>query len=128
MLPLDFAATDNTALQRWLESKLQFAPHVPRLRGALQGARLSQLHSRNVAMVAYDVPDAPGRRVSLVILNDPDDALPGTARQMAGREVWLSKSRGYNVVSWRSDEIVYSLISDLDERDILQLVEAAQIR
>jgi anti-sigma factor RsiW len=129
MLPLDFSGTDAAALQHWLESKLRFAPHVPRLpRGSLQGARLSQLHSRNVAMVAYEVPQAPGRRVSLVILDDPDDALPGTARQIADRRVWLSRSRGYNVVSWRSDEIVYSLISDLDEHDILQLVQAAEMR
>jgi hypothetical protein len=79
-------------------------------------------------MVAYDVPQAPGRRVSLVILDDPDDALPGTEREIAHHRVWLSKSRGYNVVSWRSDEIVYSLISDLDEHDVLQLVQAAEMR
>jgi anti-sigma factor RsiW len=129
MLPLDFAASDSMALQRWLETNLRFAVRVPRLpRGSLQGARLSQLHSRTAAMVAYDVPQAPGRRVSLVILDDPDDALPGTEREVANRRVWLSKSRGYNVVSWRSDEIVYSLISDLDEHDVLQLVQTAEMR
>jgi len=32
------------------------------------------------------------------------------------------------VVSWRTDEIVYSLISDLDESDVLQLVQAVELR
>ena len=79
-------------------------------------------------MVAYDLPRAGGR-VSLVIVDDPEAAsLPGTARRVADRQVWLSRSRGYNVVSWKTNEIVYQLISDLDERDVLQLVQAAELR
>ena len=53
---------------------------------------------------------------------------PGSVRRLEGRQVWLSRSRGYNVVSWRTNEIVYSLISDLDESDVLQLVQAVEFR
>jgi hypothetical protein len=94
----------------------------------LQGVRLSHLHSHPAALVSYDLPTARGR-VSLVIVDDPEEAtLPGTARQVANRQVWLSRSRGYNVVSWKTNEIVYQLISDLDEQDVLQLVQTAELR
>ena len=67
--------------------------------------------------------------MSLFIVDDPDEGdPPGTVRRIDDRQVWLSRSRGYNVVSWRSNEIVYQLISDLDERDVLQLVQAVELR
>ena len=77
---------------------------------------------------AYAAPISrgEGRRVSLVIVDDPEQQLPGAARQIADREVWLSQARGFNVASWRNHEIVYSLISDLDEQDVLALVKAAE--
>ena len=54
--------------------------------------------------------DAPGREVRL------------------GREVVrMSSARGYNVVVWRQNEIVYSLVSDLDEDSLFRLVQAAQL-
>ena len=130
-LPLDYAASDVSSVQQWLQGRLDFAARVPRFRQgpALQGVRLSQLHSRSAAALSYSVPQSPGRRVTLLIVDDPDDGdPPGSVRQVADRQVWLSSRRGYNVVSWRSNEIVYSLISDLDESDVLQLVQAAELR
>ena len=129
-LPLDYAASDVGSAQRWLEGKLDFGVHLPRFQTGpkLQGVRLSSLHSRQAAVVTYLIPDGDGRRVSLLITDDPEPTLPGVARHIANREVWMSQSRGFNVASWRNDEIVYSLISDLDERDVLALVQAAQLR
>jgi len=130
-LPLDYTASDVGSVQQWLQARLDFAPHVPRFRQgpALQGVRLSHLHSRPAAALSYSVPQAAGHRVTLLISDDPDDGdPPGSVRRLPGREVWLSRSRGYNVVSWRTDEIVYSLISDLDESDVLQLVQAVELR
>ena len=130
-LPLDYAATDVGSVQQWLQGHLDFAARVPRFRQgpALQGVRLSQLRSRPAAVLSYSGPQGDGRRVSLFIVDDPDDDdPPGTVRRVADRQVWLSRSRGYNVVSWRNNEIVYQLISDLDERDVLQLVQAVEIR
>ena len=129
-LPLDYTGSDATSTQRWLESKLEYGVHLPRFASGpqLQGARLSQLQSHQAAMVTYTVPEGDGHRVSLLIVDDPEPTLPGTARKVANREVWLSQARGFNVASWRNDEIVYSLISDLDERDVLALVQAAEQR
>jgi len=130
-LPLDYTASDVSSVQRYLQGHLDFAARVPRFRQgpALQGVRLSQLHSRSAAALSYSVSQADARRVTLLIVDDPDERdPPGTVRRVADRQVWLSRSRGYNVVSWRADEIVYSLISDLDENDVLQLVQAVELR
>ncbi len=129
-LPLDYAASDVGSAQRWLEGKLDFGVHLPRFQTGpqLQGVRLGSLHSRQAAVVTYLIPDGDGRRVSLLITDDPEPTLPGVAKHLANREVWLSQSRGFNVASWRNDEIVYSLISDLDEHDVLALVQAAELR
>jgi anti-sigma factor RsiW len=129
-LPLDYAANDVGSVQQWLQGRLDFAARIPRFRQgpALQGVRLSQLHSRPAAVLSYSVPQGDGRRVSLFIVDDPGGDPPGTLRRVADRQVWLSRSRGYNVVSWRTNEIVYQLISDLDEGDVLQLVQAVDLR
>jgi anti-sigma factor RsiW len=130
-LPLDYAAGDVASVQQWLQGRLDFAARVPRFRQgpAVQGVRLSQLHSRSAAAISYSEPQPAGGRMTLLIVDDPDDGdPPGSVRRLEGRQVWLSRSRGYNVVSWRTNEIVYSLISDLDESDVLQLVQAVEFR
>ena len=67
--------------------------------------------------------------MSLLIVDDPEQQqLAGAARRIADREIWLSQARGFNVASWRNHEIVYSLISDLDEQDVLALVKSAEMR
>jgi anti-sigma factor RsiW len=126
-LPLDFTASDLGSAQRWLSSKVDFGVHLPQL-GQVQGVRLSSVHSRQAAVVTYTIPQGNGRRVSLLIVDDPEQQLQGAARRIADREVWLSQARGFNIASWRNDEIVYSLISDLDEQDVLALVRSAEAR
>jgi anti-sigma factor RsiW len=129
-LPLDYTASDVGSAQQWLSGKLDFGVHLPRFSQGprLEGVRLSSVHSRQAAVVTYTVPQSDGRRVSLLIVDDPEQQLAGAARRIADREVWLSRARGFNVASWRNDEIVYSLISDLDEQDVLALVQSAQMR
>jgi anti-sigma factor RsiW len=127
-LPLDFTGSDVGSAQQWLSSKLDFGVRLPHFAEGtqLQGVRLSNVHARQAAIVTYAMGGA--RRVSLVIADDPEPQLGERARQIANREVFITRSRGFNVVSWRSDEVVYSLISDLDERDVLALVQSAEQR
>jgi anti-sigma factor RsiW len=129
-LPLDYTASDVSSAQRWLSDKLDFGVRLPRFAQGprLEGVRLSHVRSRQAAVVTYTVPQANGRRVSLLIVDDPEPQLPGDARRIADREVWLSRARGFNIASWRNGEIVYSLITDLDEQDVLALVQSAELR
>lgn len=129
-LPVDYAASDVGSAQAWLAGKLDFGVRLPRFAQGprLQGVRLSSVHERPAAVVSYALPQNAGRRVSLLIVDDPEQRLAGPSRRIADREVWLSRARGFNVASWRTDEIVYSLISDLDEQDVLAMVQSAELR
>ena len=132
-LPLDYTASDVGLVQRWVEGNLHFGVRLPHFaqqatgpRPTLLGVRLSTLHERPAAMVQYAVAEDHGRRVSLLVVDDPEPELTGNARHVEGRDVFVSRAHGYNVATWRRDEIVYSLISDLDENDVLALVKAAE--
>lgn len=118
-LPLEVRG-EKPHIQSWFRGKVDFAPRVPNLRKVnLIGARLSNLSDRQAAYLVYDAKD--DRRVSLFVFDAPDLEVHG-GKKVADREVMLTNQQGYNVILWKDHEIAYSLVSDLDEQDILELV------
>jgi anti-sigma factor RsiW len=129
-LPLEMnaAAMAPEAIPGMLASMLDFNARPPRFQAQglrLMGARLSHLRERPAAYVRYQLPRG---QVGLFILDDPDRRVgeSGRAVQLGPSTVRMINSRGYNVAVWRRNEIVYSLVSDLDESDMVRLVETAQ--
>jgi hypothetical protein len=41
---------------------------------------------------------------------------------VAGHEVLLTSMRGHNVAVWRNHDVVYSMVSDLDDNETLSLL------
>lgn len=124
-LPLE---VDATAIPGWFAGKLDFHPSPPRFTGReahVEGARLSNLREWPAAYVRYRLPRG---EAGLFIVDDPDHRFDAPGRQVRlGRDVVrVARARGYNVAVWRQDEIVYSLVSDLDEDSLFRLVQAAQ--
>ncbi len=118
-LPLEVRG-EKPHIQSWFQGKVDFAPRVPNLRKVnLIGARLSNLSDRQAAYLVYDAKG--DRRVSLFVFDAPDLEVQG-GKKVADREVMLTNQQGYNVILWKDHEIAYSLVSDLDEQDILELV------
>src|SRR5256885_366724 len=103
-LPLDYSASDPRSAQQWLEGKLDLGVRLPRFAQGprLQGVRLSSVHQRQAAVVTYSLPQADGRRVSLLIVDDPEPHLPGASRRIADGGVWLSGAGGFNIASRRA--------------------------
>jgi anti-sigma factor RsiW len=124
-LPLEVRAPELPAIQSWFRGKVDFSPsRIPSLRKVnLVGARLSNITDRQAAYVTYGTPNGQ-RRVSLFVFDAPDLTLPG-ARRVNDRDVVIANQKGYNVAIWKDREIAYSLVSDLDEQDILELVAAS---
>ncbi len=124
-LPLE---VDAAAMPTWFTGKLDFRPSLPRFAGGevrVEGARLSNLREWPAAYIRYQLPRG---QVGLFIVDDPGrrfDA-PGRDVRLGHEVVRVASSRGYNVAIWRQDEIVYSLVSDLDEDALFRLVQAAQ--
>jgi len=67
----------------------------------------------------------PRGHLGLFILDDPDRRFGEVGRivQVGPSTVRLINARGFNVAVWRRNEIVYSLVSDLDEDDLARLVQ-----
>jgi anti-sigma factor RsiW len=110
-----------------LASRLDFNARPPEFKAKgvrLVGARVAHLKDRSAAYMRYEVPRG---HAGLYIMDDPDRRMGETGRvvNLGPSTIRMINSRGYNVAVWRQNEIVYSLVSDLDEEDLVQLVETA---
>lgn len=112
----------------WFRGKVDFAVRAPVFKSPaaprLMGARLANVRDRQAAYFVYGGDD-PGRRMTLLLFPGNDLDLPDGE---GAQEVMVANEKGYNVAVWRKRGIVYSLVSDLDERDILQLVSQVEER
>ncbi|MBK9519732.1 MAG: zf-HC2 domain-containing protein [Anaeromyxobacter sp.] len=131
-LPLEVttASMGAEAIPGWFAGKLDFKPTPPSFQrdGAkVVGARLSHLREFPAAYIKYELPRG---QAGLFIVDDPGRHFEANGRevQVGPRTLRVMNSRGYNVAVWRQDEIVYSLVSDLGEDDLFELVRSAQAR
>jgi len=129
-LPLEIlsASVGEASIPAWFADKLDFKPSPPRFRAdgvRLVGARLDHLREWPAAYMRYELPRGNG---GLFIVDDPQRRFGAAGREVkvGSRVVHLAASRGYNVAVWRDGEIVYSLVSDLDEAALYDLVRTAQ--
>jgi anti-sigma factor RsiW len=126
-LPLEVAAASlgPEAVAGWFRGKVDFAARPPLLRDArMLGARISHIKDRPAAYVRYQLPSG---QAGLFIVEDPDRRFGSAGREvrLGPATVRMVNAHGYNVAVWRSDEIVYSLVADLEEPDLERLVAAA---
>ena len=129
-LPLEVmaASVGEGSIPAWFAGKLDFHPSPPRFHADgvhLLGARLSHLRELPAAYIRYELPRG---QVGLFIVDDPRGrfAAGGREVQVGPQLVHVVNARGYNVAVWRENEIVYSLVSDLDEKALFELVRTAQ--
>ena len=129
-LPLEVTAASvgPESVARWFTGKLDFNAAPPRFGAGgvrLVGGRLSNIQDRPAAYVRYELPRG---QLGLFILDDPHRrfGVAGRTVHIGPATVRLVNARGFNVAVWRRDEIVYSLVSDLDEADLARLVETVQ--
>ncbi len=119
-LPLEMQGQPEV-LEAWFGGKLDHRVTVPRFPNATTaGARLLNVRDREAAYIRYDAPRGSSgepHHLGLFVFDDAGDlnlgALPDSA---------VGNSHGYNVVSWRDGDVVYELVTDLDEHDIRELV------
>lgn len=130
-LPLEVmaASVGEGSIPAWFAGKLDFNPSPPTFRADgvhVLGARLWHLRELPAAYIRYELPR--GQAAGLFIVDDPGRRFGDAGREMpAGPTVVrLVNARGYNVAVWRENEIVYSLVSNLDETALFDLVRTAQ--
>jgi anti-sigma factor RsiW len=129
-LPLEVmaASVGEASIPAWFAGKLDFHPSPPQFHGSgihVLGARLSNLRELPAAYIRYALPKG---QAGLFIVDDPHRTFDPAGRevQVGPQVLRVVNSRGYNVAVWRENEIVYSLVSDLDEAALFDLVRTAQ--
>jgi anti-sigma factor RsiW len=131
-LPLEVmaASVGEASVPAWFADKLDFHPSPPPFHGDgvhVLGARLSNLRELPAAYFRYELPKG---QAGLFIVDDPRRTFDPAGRevQVGPQMIRVVNARGYNVAVWRENEIVYSLVSDLDEAALFELVKTAQAR
>lgn len=122
--PLEVQASPER-LEGWFSGKLDYRVSVPTFPNAhAAGARLLNVRDKQAAYIRYDAPRSDTgqtRHLGLFVFGDkPRDVDVGAAASPD-----LGNSNGYNVVSWREGDVVYQLVTDLDEQDVLGLLPPA---
>lgn len=124
-LPFEVQRDAPEYLEAWFSGKLEHSVRVPTFPNTkLAGGRLSNVKDKQAAYIAYEAAGADGarsRRIGLFVFQDSDRDVPAEPLP----SVEFDSSHGYNVAIWREREIVYELVSDLDESDIRQMVAQA---
>lgn len=119
--PLEVGEPDPTRLEAWFGGKLDHRVSVPSFPNTVAaGARLLNVREKQAAYIRYEASgtDAPRANMGLFVYDDaPGDVAVGELTDAAH-----GNSHGYNVVSWREGDVVYQLVSDLDEADIQRLL------
>jgi anti-sigma factor RsiW len=110
--PLEILQPRAEAIEAWFGGKLDHRVNVPRFPNATAaGARILQVRDKPAAYIRYDSP----RPMGLFVYGDDHEVA-------VGAEPTTGSSHGYNVVSWREGDVVYQLVTDLDEADLRELV------
>ncbi|HVE84389.1 MAG TPA: zf-HC2 domain-containing protein [Myxococcales bacterium] len=121
-LPMEIKDAPPEQVEAWFGDKLDHRVPVPRLANAtVTGARLSNVRDRPAAYIRYEAAtdQSPSpRRVGLFVFDDAEREVDAPAFPAMD----LEQHRGFNVAIWRDGEIVYQLVSDLEEEDIRRMV------
>lgn len=127
-LPVDFdpAVGDPAA---WTREHVSFNPTVPVFRSSevpLRGVRILPVRDRDGAVFVYG--REPRRRSTILVVPDPAMRMDGRPVRLGEREVRLANHQGYNVAMWRNGGLMYSLVSDLGEAEVMQLLRELEAR
>lgn len=131
-VPVEVVGPNRRRVGRWFDGKVPFPVRLPKFdphgtRGGdvnLLGARLSNVAQREAAYVIYEVD---GSKVSMLVFDGSQDHRGRTKTSATGedRSIRFQNAGGYNVAVVEDNGVTYSITSELPQRDMAELVEAA---
>jgi len=117
--PMDIESSDVHQVKPWFEGRLDFAPRVAFEGDAefpLKGGAVGYFRDRKAAVFMYTRRLHP---ITLLVFRADGLTWPTRAPAPGGPiEVYRTADRGFNVVMWRTPELGYALVSDVDARDL----------
>ena len=122
-VPVEVSGPSADDVRTWFSDKVSFAVRVPEFErdALLLGGRLSHVRHHEAAYLMYEVD---GTKLSVMLFNADDLTLPG----LSDGGTFVDNSDGYTVAIRRVGAVTYTFTSDLDERRLLELVNASSLR
>ncbi len=129
-MPLEISNGSEVEVAKWFEGKVDFPVQPPSFaneaNARLVGARLSRIKDKDAAQLEYEVN---GHRMTFVIF-DPglddktieNEKVTRRAKDLPHNDGWVTTNRGYSVGVFRQRGIAYTLTSDVEEGDIIELI------
>ncbi len=127
--PVEFASGDHDEVERWFRQRAGLritAPDFSRESVHLVGARLAEARGRQAAYLLYErgrtwlsVFIVPGSR------DDTDAARRAPTSE--GQRYVAKELKGFQTVSWRTEGVVFALVSALDGEALLQCAERLRL-
>ncbi|MFN8006802.1 MAG: hypothetical protein U0V70_07235 [Terriglobia bacterium] len=113
-------------IESWFRDKTDFGVRVPAVDSAqLLGGRLCFLKKRKAALVFYR---KEGRTVSLFQLNARGISLAALKQaEIDGSILWRTSSQGYSLAAFEQRGVLFVVVSDLRESELLNLASAMQV-
>jgi len=108
----DVQSTNEHNVKPWFNGRVNLSPKVPPLDSAgfpLVGGRLDYLDGHTVAAVVY------ARRQHLINVDSWPEPGPN-------EELDSTSAQGYHMIHWRSDNVEYWVVSDLESGELSQFV------
>ncbi len=122
--PTALPTADPHAVRKWLQAKVGFEIDPPAGRGGalrFMGGDVTFFLERKVACLLYGKGD---RLVSLFVLPDEGVEVPREdLRRVDGLELYVASQKGYGIVLWKKGSLLYSVVSDLPQDELLGVVK-----
>ncbi len=121
--PEEIGGSDPHQLIKWFQGRLDFGLDLP-VEGPkefqLVGGDLSYFLDRKVACLLY----RKGRHIVTlsVLRREGVDVPKGTSMTATGTPLHLASHRGFTVIVWQRNDLLYALVSDLTGQELSPLV------
>jgi len=121
-LPLEVTTTDREEVGRWLRERLLRPVSLPGLASAGE-AKMSTRWARLASAQGAQVLVERGPRMLSLFIMPVREVSGQLGRRIvqAGREFFVSQLEGYTVVFWRHGDLLYCLVADGEEQEVLSL-------
>lgn len=118
-------SAEPEVVETWLRQQTKYAVQVPSLQdAALLGGRLCHLREKPAALVFYRKRERP---VSLFQFSEDGVNLRALNRSVIeGAPIWRGSFQGYNVAAFPQRGLIFVLVSDLREGELLELASDAR--
>jgi len=121
----EITSSNVEEVQAWFQGKVDFAVQPPRLAQAeLLGGRVCYLSGRKGVLLSYQ---RQGTLISFYIIEGTDLTLSGFRHQDSQTSDFVGAGdKGHSLILWTDRGLVYALVSDLPESELVRLATSVR--